>query len=743
MSDHDEVGGNSGYSTPVPELDDHRNQSASVHRPDRVRRGTFDSLYGARQIAAASTGEPIVRDFEEAIDDDDTAENSPTARRTRRPTIESVSVRSSSPPNSVKAFAEARRRERDLSFSEPKPERKVEEPELQRTASIVSRNSYRSKQYTVKTDDAASLATNKSAEEDVCFPLKDEQRGDSLHIDFDYLDSFIKAESEARETARRAAAARVFPDLRPETSESSPPVPMVTLDGDFLSAPSDDESRQDKSQKGQEEEQVKQPQVAVAPPDPNRVSFFSSAWEATIHAADLEGLILPGEDIRGLFSFPKGETDGVWWLNMNKPSEEEVRAVCRAFGVHPLTIEDITTQESREKIELFPSYYFACFRSFYIDFDEQTGEKEFLPFNIYVVVFREGTLSFSYANNSHASHVRKRITMLKDYVSLSSDWICYALIDDIVDSFAPVISTLERDTDQIEDEVYLARDDDMAQFIRKIGTARKNTMALMRLLGGKADVLRGFTKRCNENYKVTPRMDIGMYLGDIQDHVVTMMNNLGHFEKMLSRAHSNYLAQISIESIAQGTSTNRVLSKITLLASIIVPLNVVTGLFGMNVPVPWGESQDNLRPFFGILGILIAFCIIALAVARKYRIELVSSWAGLSLLAQEDRNVQSIMLITIFESNDLQWFSFEQADLDKLNQADRAELRKFFANEEQRTKIQSQTHALTQTCWEKCVPGAVKGNTLDKNEQACFANCVDRFIDFNVATLQKLASMRQ
>jgi Mg2+ and Co2+ transporters len=184
------------------------------------------------------------------------------------------------------------------------------------------------------------------------------------------------------------------------------------------------------------------------------------------------------------------------------------------------------------------------------------------------------------------------------------------LSDDIVDSFAPVISKLEADTDQIEDEVFVARTDDMAQFLRKIGTARKNTMALMRLLGGKADVLRGFTKRCNENYKVTPRMDIGLYLGDIQDHVVTMMNNLAHFEKMLSRAHSNYLAQISIDGIAQGTATNKVLSKITLLASIIVPLNVVTGLFGMNVNVPW-RDVDSLTPFFAILGVMFGFVIIA------------------------------------------------------------------------------------------------------------------------------------
>ncbi|KAK3990600.1 magnesium transporter ALR2 [Cladorrhinum sp. PSN332] len=618
MSDQEEVVGNSGYSTPVPELDDHRKQVASVQRPDRARRGTFDSLYGARQIAttAASAGEPIVRDFEEAIDDDEAPENSPTMRRTRRPTIGSISDRSESPPNSVKAFAEARRRERDLSFSEARPERKAEELELQRTASIASRHSYRSRQQTVA-DETASLATNKSAEEDVCFPLQDERRGDSLHIDFEYLESFIRSEVEARENARRPSAIRVFPDMRPPTSDTTAPPPMVTLDGDILELPFDNESHRDKSIQDEDVEEIK-PVAPAQQPDQNRVSFFSSAWEATIHAADLDGLVLPGEDIRGLFSFPKGETDGVWWLNMNKPSEEEVRAVCRAFGIHPLTIEDITTQESREKIELFPSYYFACFRSFSIEYDEETNEKEFVPFNIYVVVFREGTLSFSYTGNSHASHVRKRITMLKDYVSLSSDWICYALIDDIVDSFAPTISTLEHDTDQIEDEVFIARTDDMAQFLRKIGTARKNTMALMRLLGGKADVLRGFTKRCNENYKVTPRMDIGLYLGDIQDHVVTMMNNLGHFEKMLSRAHSNYLAQISIDGIAQGTNTNRVLGKITLLASVIVPLNVVTGLFGMNVPVPFMEGE-SLAPFFVILSLLLVFALVAIWLARIYR----------------------------------------------------------------------------------------------------------------------------
>ena len=192
--------------------------------------------------------------------------------------------------------------------------------------------------------------------------------------------------------------------------------------------------------------------------------------------------------------------------------------------------------------------------------------------------------------------------------------------DNIVDCFAPVINQIEVEADAIEDEVFIMRQDDSNSFLKTIGRVRKNCMALLRLLGGKADVLRGFTKRCNENYQVTPHMDIGMYLGDIQDHVVTMANNLGHFEKMLSRAHSNYLAMLSINNISQGTDTNRVLSKITFLASVLVPLNLVSGMFGMNVRVPFQEDRtDTLAPFFGILGFMIVLCSIILGLARWKR----------------------------------------------------------------------------------------------------------------------------
>jgi len=432
MSDHEDTTPNSGFSTPVPELDDHRYHASSVQRPERPRRGTFDSLYGARQTVAATQQEEAfpsttrVRDFEEeAVVDDEPADVSPTAHRTRRATVESH--RSASPPNSVKAFAEARRQERQLSFSEPKNQNS-EDDGLYRTASSASHHTFRSRHHTID-DDASSTSSRKSAEEDVCFPMQEDGQGDGLYINFDHLEDYMEEERTAREGRHRAVSdAKVFGDLRPVSDAgTSTAEHMVTSDGDFVGVPPSASVHNEKLGDLDEEHLVKpaqQPQTG----EHNRVSFFSSAWESTIHASDLVDLVLPGEDVRGLFTIPSGSPDGVWWLNINNPTEGEVRAICRTFNVHPLTLEDITTQESREKIELFPSYYFACFRSFYPETDEETGETEYTPFHVYVVVFREGTLSFSYANNSHAAHVRKRITALKDYVALSSDWICYALM---------------------------------------------------------------------------------------------------------------------------------------------------------------------------------------------------------------------------------------------------------------------------------------------------------------------------
>ncbi|KAL7268669.1 hypothetical protein RUND412_008699 [Rhizina undulata] len=639
----------SPFSAAAPELDDHRFQAHSLPRTNaNPAVGPFRSF---SQRSADGRARPdlsemdvgmlrppaVVVDHEHAIVDDDddinarlspfVAEDGPEIRS--RPRAGSgianstshrrhhsrASSRSPSPPNSVDAFANPehrRRMERSGTISSQAPTDLA--LGLRRTISrrTISRcQTFTDEGECINSDDGAS----QKPEEDVCFPPPEETqiRGG---IDFEEIEEFVAKQNEEREPRsyeqRRKTSSSSLRDSRyfadsPKKSSMDEPIRQ-----DFAKGPECvvDDSGSIMNEKGGKQVLPDTAQKRISNPD--RFNFFSSELDATIHASEIGDLLIEGETFRDLFRGGQG----VWWLDCLNPTHEELSMLMKAFAIHPLTAEDIRVQETREKVELFRSYYFVCFRSFVLN----KKSHDFMePVNVYIIVFREGVLSFHFTPSPHSANVRRRIRQLRDYVAISSDWICYALIDDITDSFGPVIRDIEQETDAIEDAVFYARTDDLTNMLRQIGECRKKCMGLMRLLGGKADVIKSFAKRCNEQYQVTPRGEIGLYLGDIQDHVVTMMSSLSHFEKMLSRSHSNYIAQLSVDSMASANRANNALGKITTLATILVPLNFVCGIFGMNVHVP-GAGGTTLNWFFGIMGFFVFFTLVSLWLSRRSKL---------------------------------------------------------------------------------------------------------------------------
>ncbi|KAI9739948.1 MAG: CorA metal ion transporter [Claussenomyces sp. TS43310] len=335
-----------------------------------------------------------------------------------------------------------------------------------------------------------------------------------------------------------------------------------------------------------------------------------------------------------------------WWLDVLSPNDAEMKVLSKTFGIHPLTAEDIMMQEAREKVELFRNYYFVNYRTF----EQDMNNEDFLePVNMYVIVFREGVISFHFSMTPHPANVRRRIRQLKDYLILSSDWISYAIIDDITDVFAPLIQSIEDEVDDIDDailQLHSSKDEEMEKnkrnskdnekrsdagdgtsgesggdMLRRVGDCRKKVMGLYRLLGNKADVIKGFAKRCNEHWEVAPRSEIGLYLGDIQDHIVTMTGNLSHYEKILARSHGNYLAQINIRMNERQEETADVLGKLTVLGTIVLPMNIITGLWGMNVWVPGQAYEGDLTWFWCLTAGLLVFGLACFFTAKMiYRI---------------------------------------------------------------------------------------------------------------------------
>ncbi|EKD14830.1 Tim10/DDP family zinc finger [Drepanopeziza brunnea f. sp. 'multigermtubi' MB_m1] len=80
-------------------------------------------------------------------------------------------------------------------------------------------------------------------------------------------------------------------------------------------------------------------------------------------------------------------------------------------------------------------------------------------------------------------------------------------------------------------------------------------------------------------------------------------------------------------------------------------------------------------------------------------------------------------------------------DLSKLTAKDKQELQQFLNHESQRAQIQQTVHTLTDLCWKKCVTGTIKSGALDKNEESCAKNCVDRYLDANFAIIKRLNGM--
>lgn len=237
-----------------------------------------------------------------------------------------------------------------------------------------------------------------------------------------------------------------------------------------------------------------------------------------------------------------------FWLDVLCPTDAEMRVIAKAFGIHALTAEDIMMQEAREKVELFRNYYFINYRTF----EQDPNSENYLdPVNMYVVVFREGVLSFHFSQTPHPANVRRRIRQLMDYLLLSSDWISYALIDDITDVFGPLIQAIEDEVDEIDEVIMrmhsstgdpngfnnksdsgstMSEAPAPGEMLRRVGECRKKVMGMYRLLSNKADVVKGFAKRCNEHWEVAPKSEIGLYLGDIQDHIMTMTSSLTYYE---------------------------------------------------------------------------------------------------------------------------------------------------------------------------------------------------------------------
>ncbi len=305
------------------------------------------------------------------------------------------------------------------------------------------------------------------------------------------------------------------------------------------------------------------------------------------------------------------------WLDICRPTVGDLEDVARAFpGIHPLSIEDVQMRDAREKCEVFDdAYMFLCIATLgdaqplhVAKADGAAGRDGTAPSAIYMLLFATHIITIHHEPIAHISRVLGRLMdTFTLQAAVPSDWIMYALLDDCVDEFVPALASLCGQVDAIDDLILTLSYGELSDMLRRIGLARRRVTALLRLLKPKSDIIRTLTRRSAVRGAIGESTAI--YLRDVQDHVVSSIQDLEQYGETLNRSHGNYLAHISIELNDASNRMNVVMKKLTAAAAIVLPISLISGLWGMNVPVPGQDGVTTLyqlMPFFTILSAMTA-----------------------------------------------------------------------------------------------------------------------------------------
>jgi len=147
--------------------------------------------------------------------------------------------------------------------------------------------------------------------------------------------------------------------------------------------------------------------------------------------------------------------------------------------------------------------------------------------------------------------------------------------------------------------------------LRRMARARRLVTSLNRLLASKSEVITQIRKRLLKagasglgNGTKSEELEVAIYMGDVQDHILTLQHSLNHYERMLSQSHPTYLSQLRTNFAATKSGTDKSLIYLTTVTIAVLCIQTVIGSFSMNIKVPHSNTTHTV---FGIVVCLAVF----------------------------------------------------------------------------------------------------------------------------------------
>ena len=272
------------------------------------------------------------------------------------------------------------------------------------------------------------------------------------------------------------------------------------------------------------------------------------------------------------------DRDGLAWIGLYRPDEVELGAVAAEFELHELPVQDAISAHQRSKMERYgPTLFLVLLPARYLDDVEKVEFGE-----LHVFVGKNFVITVRHAESPDLAVVRARLESAPELLAMGPEAVLYAILDQVVDEYAPVVDGLENDIDEIEDQLF--RGDPAVS--RRIYDLFSEVIEFQRathpLLGILEALERGFDK-----YDVD--IELRRKLRDVADHVVRVVEQGDGFRALLQNAltvHSTLVAQQQNDEMRSLTETslaqNEEVKKISAWAAILFAPTLVGTIYGMN-----------------------------------------------------------------------------------------------------------------------------------------------------------------
>ncbi len=258
------------------------------------------------------------------------------------------------------------------------------------------------------------------------------------------------------------------------------------------------------------------------------------------------------------------------WIDVTGITKEEASLLRKAFDLHPLTEEDLVSSNTRIKVEDFSGYLFAIFYGIEKNKGVQLVELDFLLGDSFIITNHK-------REHDCFTGLKKNTAKIEELLLKGPDFVFHKLLDDVVDNFFPVLETIDDNIEKLEESVTKMP---RPELLSRILQQKRQIVHIKKTVMPQREKISFLAKN---NYRQISKKALP-YFRDIYDHAIRVSDTIDNYREAAGSAFDAYMSSVS-------NNMNEVMKVLSIIATIALPLTVVSGIYGTNFTVLPGSRS--------------------------------------------------------------------------------------------------------------------------------------------------------